>query len=157
MFNLSELLGEDRVLLDLNAKDFGACVEHMARHLADRSLISSRYRENLVAALQSRESLGPTNIGRGVVIPHAYLGGLANTLGCFARLAEPFAYGQPGEEPVDLVLLITGPEIEQRQHLQTLAHIVRLFHDDRLLAALRAAPTPQAALEAMRETEGRHA
>ena len=157
MFNLSELLGEDRVLLDLNAKDFGTCVEHMARHLVHRGLISPGYGDNLVGALQSRETLGPTNIGRGVVIPHAYLGGLANTLGCFARLAEPFAYGQPDEEQVDLVLLITGPEREQRQHLQTLAHIVRLFHDDRLLAELRAAPTPQAALEAMRATEGRHA
>ncbi len=157
MFNLSEMLGEDRILLDLNSKDYGTCVEHLARHLVGCGLISPDYGDSLAAAIQSRETLGPTSIGRGVVIPHAYLDGLADTLGCFARLAEPFAYGQPEEQPVDLVLLITGPEREQRQHLQTLAHIVRLFHDDRLLAELRAAPTPQAALEAMRATEGRHA
>ena len=157
MFNLSEMLGEDRILLDLNFKDYGACVEHLARHLVGCGLISPNNGDSLVAAFQSRETLGPTNIGRGVVIPHAYLDGLANTLGCFARLAQPFAYGKPDEEPVDLVLLITGPEREQRQHLQTLAHIVRMFHDDRLLAELRAAPSPKAVLEAMRKTEGRHA
>ena len=125
--------------------------------MMDRNLLSGELGRKLDQALISREKLEVTSIGRGVVIPHAYLKGFPGELVCFARLKEAIEHNAPDGQPIDLVFMMTGPEEAQKQHLQTLARIVRLIHDPKLLSDLRKAASAEEVLEAIKEVERRHA
>ena len=64
----------------------------------------------ILGALQARERLGSTALGRGVALPHARLAGDDPPVVLFARLRRPIDYEARDEEPVDLVILILWPE-----------------------------------------------
>ena len=89
-------------------------------------------------ALQERESLGPTGVGRGVALPHARIPGLTRMAGCFARLEKPIAFGAPDRQPVDLVFALFAPAGSGVGHLKALASVSRIMRDRQLCAKLRA-------------------
>ena len=93
-------------------------------------------------ALQERESLGPTGVGRGVALPHARISGLTHMAGCFARLEKPIAFGAPDRQPVDLVLALFAPAEAGVGHLKALASVSRMMRDRALCAKLRANDDP---------------
>ena len=98
----------------------------------------------IAAALLARESLGTTGFGAGLAIPHARLPGLPAPAGFLARLSRPIDYAAIDGQPVDLVFLLLTPEGDTQSHLATLAAITRRLRTPDIVAALRAAPTPQA-------------
>ena len=157
MKNLSEYLSEEKILLDLEGVEFEDCLPSLVNQLTARGIMSEDQGENLRDALTSRERLGATCVGRGVVIPHAYLPAIEHPLVCFARLKTPVDHEAPDGAPVDLVFMLTGPPESQNVHLQMLARIVRLVHDQELLTALRDAHSASEVLSAVQEVEQRHA
>ncbi|GHF02779.1 PTS lactose transporter subunit IIC [Aliiroseovarius zhejiangensis] len=89
-------------------------------------------------ALQQRESLGPTGVGRGVALPHARLSGLDKVVGCFMRVEKPFDFGAVDKQPVDLVFALFAPEDSGVDHLKALALVSRTMRDASICAKLRA-------------------
>lgn len=157
MKNLSEILEPEHIMLGVRATDMDGCLADLTRELVQQGLISGAQGEALDQALVNREHLAATCVGRGVAIPHAYLKELGGPMVFFARLEHSFDYDAPDGEPVDLVFLLTGPEAGPAEHLKTLAHIVRLVQDRKLLAELRQASTPEEVHRAIEEVEHRHA
>ncbi len=90
------------------------------------------------AALQLRETLGPTGVGRGVALPHARLEGLDKVVGCFIRVEKPFDFGAVDKQPVDLVFALFAPEDSGVDHLKALALVSRTMRDAGICAKLRA-------------------
>lgn len=156
MQRLIDLLEPAGIHLDLAAGDMEGCLAAMAEGLAERGVLEPEAARALAAELRAREKLGPTAIGHGVAIPHAYLKLLPRSTVAFARLREPVAYATPDGAPVDLLFLLAGPESAQRDHLRLLAHIVRILHDTRLLDELRRADTAEAARACLEAAERRH-
>ena len=97
-----------------------------------------------VAALQEREALGTTGVGRGVALPHARLGNLNHVVGVFLRLERPFAYGSVDRAPVDLVFALFAPRSAGVEHLKALAYVSRTLRDGGVCAKLRANSDPAA-------------
>ncbi|MCK8484369.1 PTS sugar transporter subunit IIA [Aliiroseovarius sp. S2029] len=89
-------------------------------------------------ALQQRESLGPTGVGRGVALPHARLSGLDKVVGCFMRVEKPFDFDAVDKQPVDLVFALFAPEDSGVDHLKALALVSRTMRDASICAKLRA-------------------
>lgn len=89
-------------------------------------------------ALQQRESLGPTGVGRGVALPHARLHGLDKVVGCFMRVEKPFDFGAVDKQPVDLVFALFAPEDSGVDHLKALALVSRTMRDASICTKLRA-------------------
>ncbi|MCK0140216.1 PTS sugar transporter subunit IIA [Aliiroseovarius sp. F47248L] len=89
-------------------------------------------------ALQQRETLGPTGVGRGVALPHARLHGLDKVVGCFMRVEKPFDFGAVDKQPVDLVFALFAPEDSGVDHLKALALVSRTMRDASICAKLRA-------------------
>ncbi|RMH51929.1 MAG: PTS IIA-like nitrogen-regulatory protein PtsN [Alphaproteobacteria bacterium] len=118
-----------RVLLDL------AALAAEAYGLAEADVFS---------AVQDREHLGPTGMGRGIAIPHARLDGLSRVVGCFARLARPVDYESVDGQPVDLVFLLLAPRDSGAEHLKALARVSRLLRDPTVCEKLRSTEDPQA-------------
>lgn len=89
-------------------------------------------------ALQQRESLGPTGVGRGVALPHARLAGLDKVVGCFLRVEKPFDFDAVDRQPVDLIFTLFAPEGSGVAHLKALALVSRTLRDSNVCAKLRA-------------------
>jgi len=90
------------------------------------------------AALQERESLGPTGVGHGVALPHARLEGLTDVFGVFVRLEKPVDFDSIDKKPVDLVFGLFAPEGAGVDHLKALAVVSRTMREAGLCDKLRA-------------------
>ena len=93
-----------------------------------------------VAALQQRESLGPTGVGNGVALPHARLPGVERVMGSFILLETPVMFDAVDQLPVDIVFALFAPQNAGFEHLSALAKVSRLLRDIDLRNKLRANP-----------------
>ena len=131
------------VILDLGATNKRACCSSWRpRRLAG----SGARRREILEALQARERLGSTALGRGVALPHARLEGDAPPLILFARLRRPIDFEARDEEPVDLVILVLWPEASPEGFLPALSDICRSLREPQVLRRLRSARTPEEVL-----------
>jgi len=93
-------------------------------------------------ALQERESLGPTGVGKGVALPHARLPGLEAVHGAFLRLEHPIDFDSVDRQPVDIVFALFAPSDSGVDHLKALALVSRTLRDEALCNKLRANSDP---------------
>lgn len=98
----------------------------------------------VLARIVEREQLGSTGFGRSIAIPHARLPGLNRPVAAFIRLSAPVEFDAADGMPIDLVFGLLSPEGAGATHLHALAAISRLMRDDRMHAALLAAPGREA-------------
>ena len=96
----------------------------------------------VTSALQEREALGPTGVGKGVALPHARLPGLDQVVGAFVRLETPLDFDAVDRQPVDLIFALFAPEGNGVDHLKALALVSRTLRDSATCAKLRANDDP---------------
>ena len=94
----------------------------------------------VVAALQERESLGPTGVGNGVALPHARLEGLSSVSGAFILLEKPIDFNAVDRQPVDLAFALFAPQDAGVEHLKALAHVSRRLRESNVCNKLRSNP-----------------
>ena len=128
------------VILDLNASSKRNLLDTIAREAAHRL---GRTQEEILGALQARETLGSTALGRGIALPHARLAGDDPPLMLFARLRHPIDYDSRDEEPVDVVILVLWPEASPEGFLPALAETCRTVREPQALRRLRAASSAE--------------
>ena len=98
-------------------------------------------------ALQGREQLGSTGVGRGIALPHARIDGIDTLFGMFIRLSRPIDFESIDEKPVDLVFLLLMPLDAGNEHVAALAAISRRLRDTAFTERLRKAANAEAARE----------
>jgi nitrogen PTS system EIIA component len=97
-------------------------------------------RRTIFEALQARENLGSTGLGKGFALPHARLDALSEPFTMLVRLARPIDFAAIDERPVDLAILLLSPANGGNQHLATLAALSRPLRDAAFVQKLRSAP-----------------
>lgn len=141
---ITDHLSAADVILDLGATTKAATLQRLAAAAAGRV---GRPEAEVLEALQARERLGSTALGRGVALPHARLEGNPPPVVLFARLRRPVEFDARDEEPVDLVILVLWPEASPEGFLPMLAETCRSLREPQTLRRLRAAATPEDVLE----------
>ncbi|MBN9560106.1 MAG: PTS sugar transporter subunit IIA [Alphaproteobacteria bacterium] len=147
---LTDLFSTDGAFLDLDLTSKSSLL-HALSDEASRRL--SRPREEIFEALQDRERLGPTALGRGVALPHTQLAEIDNPVAIFARLRRPIEFGAKDGESVDLVFLVLWPAKSPEGFLPALARICRALREDQTLRRLRLAKSPDEALAVLHQAE----
>ncbi|HCQ65201.1 MAG TPA: PTS lactose transporter subunit IIC [Rhodobacteraceae bacterium] len=109
------------------------------------------------AALQARESLGPTGVGHGVALPHARLEGLERVVGAFVRIEKPLDFEAVDRQPVDLVFALFAPDGSGVDHLKALALVSRTMRNADIAAKLRANDDPDTLYTILIESQGTRA
>ncbi len=137
---ITDLLSTADVTLDLHATNKAAVLQLVAAKAADRL---GRPQGEILEALQARERLGSTALGRGVALPHARLEGDSPPVVLFARLRRPVDFEARDEEPVDLVILVLWPEASPEGFLPTLAETCRSLREPQVLQRLRSVGAPE--------------
>ncbi len=132
--DLGDLIKPDCVLAGLRAQNKKALLGELAHKAGellhvDQALIHE--------AVQQREMLSSTGLGRGIAIPHARMKQVGSMFGLFARLEQPIDFEAMDGQPVDLVFLLLAPEGAGADHLRALARVSRLMRDTPSLERLR--------------------
>ncbi|MBU8539148.1 PTS sugar transporter subunit IIA [Falsiroseomonas tokyonensis] len=137
---ITERISAADVRLDLGAGSKRALLQTLAAEAAQRL---GRPEQEILEALEDRENLGSTALGRGVALPHARLPGESPPVMLFARLKRPIDYEAKDDEPVDLVILVLWPEAAPEGFLPALSDTCRALREPAALRQLRAAATPE--------------
>jgi nitrogen PTS system EIIA component len=134
---IGDLMGLDQVVVGLRVADKAQLLVEWSRRAAAALSLDQPV---VLRALQAREQLGSTGLGRGFALPHARLQGLPRIFALLARLVRAIDYEAVDEKPVDLVVLLLTPEAAASQHLATLAALSRPFRDEGFVQQVRKAP-----------------
>lgn len=145
--DIADCLTIDRIVLDLRVRDKPQLLQELAR----RSTGSGQTPEAVAKALQGREELGSTGLGKGFALPHARIEGLERPFGLFARLVRPIDYAAIDDQPVDLAFLLLLPAQDQAGNgsVAALAAVARRFRDADTADRLRSAANAAEALEVL--------
>jgi nitrogen PTS system EIIA component len=127
---MGELIGANHVIVGLRVAGKTQLLRELARRVGAALSLDQRM---ILDALQTRENLGATGLGKGFALPHARLGVLQRSFVLFVRLSRPIDFGSIDGLPGDLVILLLTPENADNQHLATLAALS-------LMQRLRQAP-----------------
>ena len=127
---LRKALVDGSFLLDLDERDMPSIFRQVANYLVARGAVLASQRDELEAALQSREQQHSTAIGNALAVPHAYLDAIREPVIVFVRLAHPVNLGAPDGVATRFVFVLLGPTGAVEMHLDALADIARLMSDD---------------------------
>jgi mannitol/fructose-specific phosphotransferase system IIA component (Ntr-type) len=133
--------------------------EGVIREMVD-SLASLGYfaregeRDEIVRAIQRREQLGSTGIGRGIAIPHTKHASVERLTGTVALSQGGVAFDSIDGEPVYVFVLLVSPQDRPGDHLRALENVVRTMRDDAFVRALRQAKTKDEVWKLLDESSG---
>lgn len=135
--DISDLITPDRIALDLKIKDKAQLLRDLAgrAEAAGVGIPASR----ILVALNAREALGSTGLGKGFALPHARLECLTHCFGLFARLARPIEFAAIDGQKVDVVILLLTPADEDASHVGALSLVARRLRDGDTLGRVRRA------------------
>ena len=137
---LDRYISQDRIL-DLKGTDLkSVLVELLDAVCAKNQKLSKR---SLLKELIQRENAMTTYLGRGVLLPHIRVNMRPRFIFAVGRCKEGFDYdGFSGPQKVHLVFVLLASE-KERNYLQALAAIARVFRDEGFLDRLINAPNHQ--------------
>ncbi|AWK88632.1 PTS sugar transporter subunit IIA [Azospirillum thermophilum] len=138
--SIAELLSAPNVILDAEPTNKAALLDFLAAEAGQRLGLP---KPEVLGALEAREKLGSTALGRGVALPHAEIRDAQAPLLLFARLRRAVNFEARDEEPVDLVFLVLWPAAARKGLLPAMSDICRALREPQTLRWLRAAETPE--------------
>ena len=104
-----------------------AVIRLLTSHLVETGELPGDQLESIVAGLLHRESLGSTNVGRGVAVPHLVAPAVNGTAILLGRLTTPLIWSEDNVEPVRQVYLVLTAE--RTDYLVCLEQISRHLRD----------------------------
>ena len=144
---LPHLLKPGYIDLDFRAKTRAGVIRDLVGRAAELELLYDP--GDLLAQLEEREALASTALPGGIALPHPhhqdpYL--ITEPFMLLARVRKPIWFGAPDDAPTDLFCLIFCGE--NMLHLHVLASLFMMIRETDFLGAVRAAATPEEAIEA---------
>lgn len=135
---ITDLITPQRIIPSLRASDKPS----LLREISERAgRLIGLDGASILQAIQSREALGSTGVGRGIALPHARITGLARFFGLFIRLERPIPFEAIENRPVDLVFMLLVPGDAGDDYLTALASISRHLRQPYVTDAIRSAKT----------------
>ena len=148
---LADILSEDVVKVGLESREKDEAFAELVELLVRAGKVTDR--AAALRAVESREVMGTTGIGRGVAIPHGKdhsITGLTAALGISRNGIE---YDAMDNQPVYVVFLVLAQASNPGPHVQCLAEIARLLQLPGFYRRVLEAQTPREVIEAIRAEE----
>ena len=125
--NILSLLDSQNVLPDLEANNKAEVLEKLVASLKGK--VSDGEAEKILQAVQEREQIMSTGVGKGLAIPHGKTPAIEQTYAAFAILKNPVEYDAIDQKPVKMVFLLAGPQSSNSLHIKMLSRISRLMNN----------------------------
>jgi mannitol/fructose-specific phosphotransferase system IIA component (Ntr-type) len=153
---LADIFVESSVVVSIKGVTKSEAIRELAGALRRTRRIPKEHEETIVRALEQREALGSTGIGRGVGVPHIKHPSVARIVGAFGRSESGIEYQALDGDPVFLVFLLVSPVDATTEHLEALRRIAALAKDADLRRFLRGIRTAAEATDLMREADEKY-
>lgn len=139
----TDLFRAEAILLDLNESDADSVLVRLAQSLASLESELSGREDEILAALQERESRGSTG-SQGVGIPHVKLPGLTKVTAVLGVHRAGVDFRALDGEDVQVFFSVIRPEDSAEDHLELLRWIAGIAqHEDFVSFACQADSTEQ--------------
>ncbi len=136
---LSDIVTPAAIAAKVSVGSKAHVLKFAASSLAARSGLDA---ERIRQALEAREALGSTGIGRGIALPHVCFSELERAYALLCTLTSPINFDAIDGKPVDLVFTIISPCGSDQAvggALSYLAAFSRFIRNDAAAASLRKA------------------
>ena len=141
---VKDLLSVSCIDLNGSAGSKKEAIEKMVDLMTKRGNISDK--ETYLKGVFAREEESTTGIGEGIAIPHCKSDAVKAPGLAAMVLPNGVDYDALDGAPVDIIFLIAAPNSEDNVHLDVLSRLSMLLMDEKFVADLRAAKTPEAFL-----------
>ena len=125
--NIFSLLDTQSVLPNLEVNNKAEILQRLVSSLEGK--VSAEESEKILEAVQEREEIMSTGVGKGLAIPHGKTAAIEQTYAAFAVLKEPVEYEAIDHKPVKMVFLLAGPQSSNSLHIKMLSRISRLMNN----------------------------
>jgi len=149
---ISDLIQENNLMAQLEAKDRPQAYFKMLEHLVAKRVMPKDLLESAQKSLQVREQKMTTAMGGGFAIPHASVPKLQNLITMFARCPAGVDCEAMDGKPVRLFFLILVPDQQAQTHLQTLAAVAKFFNRRGMKTRILEAKGPEEILALFRSS-----
>jgi len=151
--SLQELTPPERIALDVEAADWREAVRVAGRLLVQSGVVTPNY---IDAMLATAEELGQyIVVAPGIALPHARpeQGALATALS-LVRLATPLDFGNPANDPVELVFGLAA--VDKQVHVRAMQVLATLLLNDDLVRRLKIARSAEEVQVVFAQAEEAH-
>lgn len=124
---LAKLLSADQIILDMKSVEHWPAIVELVEHLVAVGKLPATLKDEVLAALKTREDQVSTGIGSGVAIPHAFSDELGEVTAIFGRSKTGIDFEAIDNAPVHFIILFIVPRKDYHLHLRTLAAIAKMF------------------------------
>lgn len=148
--NLTSLLTEDLITLDLKSKDKEKAILELATMIDQVGALKSL--DEYLTALHKREESGTTGIGFGIAIPHGKSDAVKVPRIAFGRSLQGIDWNSLDDMPVQLIFMIAVPEENAGdEHLRILQALARKLIDEDFRQKLFTADTKEKVFQLLGE------
>ncbi|MBN2572233.1 MAG: PTS sugar transporter subunit IIA [Ignavibacteriales bacterium] len=136
---LSDIIKEEHIILELKSRDKTGII----KELVDLFKNDNRVKDlpALVQAIEYRENIMSTGIGKGFAIPHCKSNSVTDIIAAFGRTSEPVDYQALDNKPVNLFFLLACKENLVGPHIKLLSRISRMMNNEEFRELLLKAKT----------------
>lgn len=150
MCRLDSYLKKELVVCGLKALDKDDVFKAISIEVEKSSGISS---DEVIQAINERESYGTTGIGSGIAIPHARIPSAKEIVICIASLDSGVEYGSLDGDDVKLVFMLIVPEGKNLVYLKLLSQISLMCNDKTVRNELLKAGTEEEIINIIRSMD----
>ena len=144
--SLENIIPPERVKV-LEASDKEGALREIAGLVMDLPEVEDG--ERLLEAIFEREEIMSTGIGLGIAIPHAKIPEVKEFVVALGKTARGIEFNSLDGQPVEVIVLIAGPDDQQERYLQLLARITLKLKDATVRRQIAAAGDVDAILAAL--------
>ncbi len=152
---LTELVVEDAVIADLQAKDRDEAIAELVDALVAAKAAPKKLRDTLVKQILAREKNGSTGFGKGVAVPHVKHDDLKKMTAAIGISQAGVDFNALDKEPVYSVFLLLSPKSQPDEHLQAMETVFSNLQKDKFRSFLRQATTREAVIELLDEADNK--
>jgi len=136
---MSDFVVRDAIVPKVTASSKEVVIREMVESLHAAGQFRGSDLDDIVRAIQKRELLGSTGIGRGVAIPHTKHASVDKLVGTVAVSEGGITFDSLDGEPVHVFVLLISPQDRPGDHLRALENVARCLRDHNFVRSLRQA------------------
>ena len=150
---LMEFIVKDAIIPDLKSTEKKEVIKEMVDALQATNSINKDEVKDILRALNKREELGSTGIGKGVAVPHTKHSSIKSIVGLLARSVNGVEFDALDGEPVYLFFLLLSPSDSSSSHLSALERISNVIRDGDFRRFIKEASSKKEIIETIEEVD----
>ena len=148
---ITELLREETIILDVQAKSKPAILKELIAQLDQAGTLNNK--ESFTSDILAREEQSTTGIGDGIAIPHAKSAAVKKPAIAFGRSTEGIDFESLDGKPAHIFFMIAASDGANNDHLEALSRLATFLMDDNFREKLLVASTKEELLTIVNEKE----